>query len=187
MKEMKEMKIIPVTIEDKINLVKWCARNFKSPSREVHTIFNTLFNNKKLLEKVKFVESNTKVSRALTIKSSDVAGAYGSPVIYTRDNNPNATTAKAINDLFDESHNFYIQLEFKDKFKTPEFVAALDVNPFVKTVEVTPSAEELEYINETLIKAREQYEKEETYKLIDKALDERDEDAFFRLTSNTIL
>jgi len=165
-----------VSVEKKREFIKWFLNNFQSKWRESVWTLNYLMSHDQLLQKVHFIENaRGNYSRAIFISTTCVETK---PFMFYRNGSSGTDPDKAFQHIrHNRDEDIYIELNFADKYKFPQFVDVLEGEvsdetelPFTERLELAQVVNDLE----KLAKAQ----------LIDHALDTRNEELFRKLIAN---
>ncbi|MEB9683749.1 hypothetical protein BK742_13785 [Bacillus thuringiensis serovar pingluonsis] len=165
-----------VSVEQKREFVKWFLNNFQCKWRESVWTLNYLMSHDQLLQQVHFVENaRGNYSRAIFISTTCVETK---PFVFYRNGLVGTDPDKAFQHIrHNRDEDIYIELNFADKYKYPQFIEVLEGGasdetelPFTERLELAQVVNDLE----KLAKAQ----------LIDYALDTRNEELFRKLIAN---
>ncbi|PEM55375.1 YpiB family protein [Bacillus wiedmannii] len=165
-----------VSVEQKREFIKWFLNNFQSKWRESVWFLNYVMSHDQLMKKVHFVENaRGNYSRAIFISTTCVETK---PFVFYRNGSSGTDPEKAFQHIrHNRDEDIYIELNFADKYKYPQFIEVLEGGvsdetelPFTERLELAQVVSNLE----NLAKAQ----------LIDYALDTRNEELFRKLIAN---
>ncbi|PGU48390.1 YpiB family protein [Bacillus cereus] len=165
-----------VSVEKKREFIKWFLNNFQSKWRESVWTLNYLMSHDQLLKKVHFIENaRGNYSRAIFISTTCVETK---PFMFYRNGSSGTDPDKAFQHIrHNRDEDIYIELNFADKYKFPQFVDVLEGE--VSDDTELPLTERLE-----LAQVVNDLEKLAKAQLIDYALDTRNEELFRKLIAN---
>ncbi|OOR22784.1 YpiB family protein [Bacillus wiedmannii] len=165
-----------VSVEKKREFVKWFLNNFQSKWRESVWILNYLMSHDQLMQKVHFVENaRGNYSRAISISTTCLETK---PFVFYRNGSFGTDPDKAFQHIrYNRDEEIYIELNFADKYKYPQFIEVLEGGASDETE--LPLTERLE-----LAQVFNDLEKIGKAQLIDYALDTRNEELFRKLITN---
>ncbi|CAM4390514.1 hypothetical protein BAMA_15535 [Bacillus manliponensis] len=166
-----------VSVEQKKKFLQWFLDNYLLKWRESMWILTYLLSNEILLKKVRFVEeAENGYPRALFISAQCVKTT---PLLFYKNNEAvSENPERAFNSIrLNRDEDIYIELNFNDRYKVTQFLEVLEDETSDETDLVDKELQELEsFIQEMQLIGRRQ--------LIDRALDQRDEELFKKLVAN---
>ncbi|WNF38967.1 ReoY family proteolytic degradation factor [Bacillaceae bacterium IKA-2] len=166
-------------IEKKIFL-KWFLNNYQLKRRECAWLLNYLMSDDQIMEKVHFLENIEYCPKSLIISANDVESI---PFSFQKRQHVTMDAEKSFHDIrLNKEEDIFIQLNFKDAKKNPQFIAVLEDNPFAPIDKDTEQAFSV-MANLVVDQARYQFLKKQLLEKIDAALDSGDKDSFFIYTN----
>jgi uncharacterized protein YpiB (UPF0302 family) len=170
----------PVSVNEKKDFIRWFLNHYQLKRRECVWILNYLMSHDQLMEKVHFVEQAQYCPRGIIMSAHCVDEV---PFRFYKENIMTTDAEKSFHDIrLNREEDIYIQLNFRASFKAPQFAAVLEENPFMpKNLQL--SEKERQLAEKFLISSIEKFQKEKLMKQIDEALDQKDQEAFIKLTS----
>ncbi|MFN7252220.1 MAG: ReoY family proteolytic degradation factor [Anaerobacillus sp.] len=166
-----------ISVLEKKDFLKWFLNNYQLKRRECAWLLNYLMSDDDLMEKVHFVESAEYCPKSLIISANDVDSI---PFSFQKRQHVTMDAEKSFHDIrLNKEEEIYIQLNFKDAKKNPQYVSVLEDNPFIP---IDKDTEKLFSLFADLIidQAKYQFEKKRLLQLIDEALDTGDKDNFLK-------
>ncbi|TMW73584.1 ReoY family proteolytic degradation factor [Alteribacter natronophilus] len=168
-----------VPVMEKRDFLKWFLDQYQLKRRECAWLLNFLMSDDILMERVHFVEQADYCPKALMISTSDVECV---PFAFHKNQHVTMDAEKSFHDIrLNRNEDIFIQLNFKDKHLTPQYVAVLEENPYLPVNEEETNVHQLmaEMILERSIRTErmKRIEKE-----IDAALAAGDKSDFYRLS-----
>jgi uncharacterized protein YpiB (UPF0302 family) len=167
-----------ITNKEKKDFIDWFIKNHKTKSRSSQSLLTLIAGNDKVVENIVFVNENKNYPKYLVISTDEVDGHK---MLYIENGNGNVVFEFAeilMKIRINLKDKLYINLNFKDKEKSPEYSLVAEIEPANSlNTEVPLIAEEL--IKETEKELRKYY----LLKEIDKALDDKNRKLFITLTN----
>ncbi|AQQ53620.1 ReoY family proteolytic degradation factor [Planococcus lenghuensis] len=168
-----------ISIDEKKQFVRWFLENHRMKRRECIWILNYLLGHNHLLDKTHFVEDAHYCPRAMVISTTESKDV---PFRFYRGHLMTADAEKTFHDLrLHPDEELYVQLNFRNLPRSPEYVAVLEENPFIPEDEAITETDRLA-AEELLSDSMQTIQEEALLKQIDEALDAEDRDAFFQLS-----
>jgi uncharacterized protein YpiB (UPF0302 family) len=165
-----------VTVEEKKEFLRWFLSNYQLRRRESVWILNYLMSNDQLMHKLHFVENAQYCPRGIIMSThcvDDVPFRFYKSDVMTTD------AEKCFHDIrLNRQQDVYIQLNFKDKNKSMEYLGVLEENPFYESDTTTFEEEAVHFLDYCLYEFRV----ERLKKQIDEAIDAGDKELFMKLT-----
>lgn len=164
---------------EKRDFLKWFLEQHQLKRRECAWLLNFLMSDDYLMERVHFVEQAEFCPKALMISAVDVDSI---PFAFHKNKHVTMDAEKSFHDIrLNRKEDIYIQLNFKDKHLSPQYIAVLEENPFAPTSKNESKVNSL--LAEMLLdESIRLFRKEELRKKIDQALEKRDKEAFHELS-----
>lgn len=168
----------PVPVMEKRDFLKWFLEEYKLKRRECTWLLNFLMSDNYLMERVHFVEDAELCPKAILISTNDVDSVA---FAFHKESHVTMDAEKSFHDIrLNREEDIYIQLNFKDKHLSPQYVAVLEENPFTPTDENKSNL--LSLLAEiSLDEAQRQFQLQALEKKIDEALEKRDKESFKKL------
>jgi uncharacterized protein YpiB (UPF0302 family) len=165
-----------VTIEQKKEFLRWFLSNYQLRRRESVWILNYLMSNDQLMHKVHFVENAQYCPRGIIMSTHCVDDV---PFKFNKDDLITTDAEKCFHDIrLNREQDVYIQLNFKDKNKSMEYLGVLEENPFYESDTTAFEEEAVHFLDYCLYEFRV----ERLKKQIDEAIDAGDKELFMKLT-----
>lgn len=170
-----------MTVQEKKEFVRWFLKRYKLKRRECVWILNYLLAHEALLENIHFVEEAHYAPRAMVITTMN---SDSIPFRFYKGNLMTADAEKSFHDLrLHPEEKMYIQLNYRDKHSCPQYARVQEDNQYMpEDLKGLPKTERDE-VRHFLDSLAEGQRKKALMDLIDKALDERDKDAFMQWTN----
>ncbi len=169
-----------ISILEKKDFLKWFLNNFQLKRRECAWLLNYLMSDDQLMEKVHFVENAEYCPKSLIISANDVDCI---PFSFHKRQHVTMDAEKSFHDIrLNKEEEIYIQLNFKDAKKNPQYVAVLEDNPFIPIDKETEKIYSL-FADLIIDKAMFQFEKKQLTEKIDQALDSGDKESFIKYSN----
>ena len=168
-----------ITITEKKEFLRWFLNQYQLKKRESVWILNYLLSQDVLVKKLRFVEFVQYCPRGIYMSThcSEAASFR-----FYKQNIMTTDPEKALHDLrLHREEEIYIQLNFRDSFQCPNYLAVLEDNPYIpkhlleNEHDGIQAEEFLQYVSVS-------YERARLKKEIDLALDENDKEKFQKLT-----
>ncbi|PTL40357.1 ReoY family proteolytic degradation factor [Alkalicoccus saliphilus] len=119
----------PIPVMEKRDFLKWFLEKYQLKRRECAWLLNFLMSDDILMERVHFVEQAEHCPKALMISANDVDQV---PFAFHKNHHVTMDAEKSFHDIrLNRSEDIYIQLNFKNKYTLPQYVAVLEENPFL--------------------------------------------------------
>lgn len=163
-----------VTTESKKEFIKWFQNNYTFKRRECTWMFNHFISNEDVLSRMKFV-FNTKSYPNVIIMSTICSDKE--PLLYCNQMVKSTDAEKMFHKIrISKDEVFHIQLNFKDNGTCTRYLSILEDEVMEKEI-----ASKIDiFMDKMLLKGKIELLK----KQIDKALDDRDEKEFYKLTND---
>lgn len=162
-----------VSVKEKRAFLKWLLNNYTLKQREAVWILNYVASEDKLMDRIHFVE-NAKFANHGVIMSTTCDKE--TPFAFCEENIMSTDAEKSFHKIRSIRHHtddkIYIQINFKNKLQTHQYLAVLEENPYFKND--IPSIEIMQDANKFI----EEMEKNNVKHLIDLALDAKDQERF---------
>lgn len=170
-----------ITVEDKKQFLYWFISHHTLANRQVIWILNHIYQHHVMLEKVHFVEHAEKAPRGMIVNTIDIEADQD--FSYIRRDKVYHSTEVALHEVkFDWSTPLYIEVNFVDQMRSPEYLRVLEDNPFYDWNQTVP--EELQdFITLQLKKTRLAHQLKRIDAEIDRALETNDKAGFMKLTT----
>jgi len=169
----------PVSVNEKKEFIRWFLNHYQLKRRECVWILNYLMSHDQLMEKVHFVEYAEYCPRGIVMSTQCVDDV---PFRFYKDSVMTTDAEKSFHDIrLNRDQDIYIQLKFKQVHQSYQYVAVLEVNPYMPDI-IQISEQERELAEKFLETSIKNFHIEKLRKAIDTALDNRDEKQFFILT-----
>ncbi|WP_026689498.1 ReoY family proteolytic degradation factor [Alteribacter aurantiacus] len=118
-----------VPVMEKRDFLKWFLDQYQLKRRECAWLLNFLMSDDILMERVHFVEQADYCPKALMISTNDVDSV---PFAFHKNQHVTMDAEKSFHDIrLNRNEEIFIQLNFKDKQMTPQYVAVLEENPYL--------------------------------------------------------
>ncbi|MGA9175027.1 MAG: ReoY family proteolytic degradation factor [Thermoactinomyces sp.] len=172
-----------VSVAEKKEFIHWFLQKYELQKKEAAWLLSYLSSSDELLKHVHFVDHVRRLPKSMMIstKCSKMISFR-----FTKNKRVGADVETAFYDIRTYPHeDLYIGLYFKDRAKSPEYAAVLEVNPMEKHDLVQDHLLSL-FAEMLLDQAVKEFQRRELYKKIDHALEERDEQAFLQLSEQWI-
>lgn len=168
-----------ISILEKKDFLKWFLNSYQLKRRECAWLLNYLMSDDQLLEKVHFVENAEYCPKSLIISANDVDCI---PFSFHKNQHVTMDAEKSFHDIrLNKEEEVYIQLNFKDAKKIPQYMAVLEDNPFIPIDQETEKIYSL-FADLIIDQATYNFEKNQLIKKIDEALDSGDKENFLKYT-----
>ncbi len=126
---------------EKRDFLKWFLDQYQLKRRECAWLLNFLMSDDILMERVHFVEQADYCPKALMISTNDVDCV---PFAFHKNQHVTMDAEKSFHDIrLNRSEDIFIQLNFKDKQMTPQYVAVLEENPYLPVNEEETNVQQL--------------------------------------------
>lgn len=166
-----------ISVLEKKDFLKWFLNNYQLKRRECAWLLNYLMSDDHLMEKVHFVENAEYCPKSLIISANDVDCI---PFSFHKRQHVTMDAEKSFHDIrLNKEEEIYIQLNFKDAKKNPQYVSVLEDNPFTPIDKDTEKIYSL-FADLIIDQAKYQFEKKRLLQLIDDALDSGDKESFLK-------
>ncbi len=166
-----------ISVIEKKDFLKWFLNHYQLKRRECAWLLNYLMSDDYLMEKVHFVENVEYCPKGLVISANDVECI---PFSFQKKQHVTMDAEKSFHDIrLNKEEEIYIQLNFKDAKKNPQFVAVLEDNPFTPIDKDTEKIFSL-FADLVIDHVKYQFEKKRLLEQIDLALDTGDKENFFK-------
>lgn len=169
----------PVSVNEKKDFIRWFLNHYQLKRRECVWILNYLMSHDQLMEKVHFVEQAQYCPKGLVMSTHCVEEV---PFRFYKENVMTTDAEKSFHDIrLNREEDIYIQLNFHASNKAHQYAAVLEENPFMpKSLQI---GEKERLIAERFLTASiDKFQRESLLQKIDEALDNNDEETFFKLT-----
>ncbi|MFD1038679.1 ReoY family proteolytic degradation factor [Virgibacillus byunsanensis] len=168
----------PISAEEKKTFIQWFLNHYQLKKRESVWILNYLINHNKILSHVHFVHDVKFCPRGI-IMSSHCSEEI--PFRFYKNSFVTTDAEKSFHDIrLNQNDALYIQLNFNQSHQNPLYVSVIEENPFIpETYFITKQDQEI--ARNLLDKSLFEYKKRIIEESIDRSLDEKDQETFFRL------
>ncbi|OIJ14796.1 hypothetical protein BKP37_07405 [Anaerobacillus alkalilacustris] len=164
-----------ISVLEKKDFLKWFLNKYQLKRRECAWLLNYLMSDDQLMEKVHFVENAEYCPKSLIISANDVDCI---PFSFHKRQHVTMDAEKSFHDIrLNKEEEIYIQLNFRDSKKIPQYIAVLEENPFVPIDKETEKVYSL-FADLIIDQASYQFEKKQLLKKIDESLDNGDKESF---------
>ncbi len=169
-----------VSLNDKKEFFRWFFNHYQLKRRESVWILNYLMSHEQLLQKVHFVEDAQFCPRGLVMSTHCSREV---PFRFYKENIMTTDAEKSFHDIrLERGHqDIYIQINFKNSHSTQKYIAVLEENPYARD-NTSLSEEELGNVGKFLDHSLAQYKRLRIQQAIDDALDQKNEELFYKLT-----
>lgn len=168
-----------ISVIEKKDFLKWFLNHYQLKRRECAWLLNYLMSDDQLMEKVHFVENAEYCPKSLIISANDVDSI---PFSFHKRQHVTMDAEKSFHDIrLNKDEEIYIQLNFKDAKKNPQFVAVLEDNPFSPIDKDTEKIYSL-FADLIIDQANYRFKKHQLNEKINRSLDEGDKDSFLKYT-----
>lgn len=172
--------VIQITVEAKKAFISWFLDRYQLKRRESMWILNYLLNHDIVLNKVHFVEHVSKTPRG--IKMSTV-GVESEPFLFYKDGKVFTDPEQAFHEVrLNWRDDMYLELSFRDPWKTEQYLAVLEDNPYHKWNDQI-SSEVIYEVDDAMRKLDLINQKNQLLTDIDQALELGDKLQFINLSS----
>jgi len=168
-----------ISVLEKKDFLKWFLNNYQLKRRECAWLLNYLMSDDQLMEKVHFVDDAEYCPKSLVISANDVDSI---PFSFHKRQHVTMDAEKSFHDIrLNKEEELFIQLNFKDAKKNPQFVAVLEDNPFIP---IDKDTEKMYCLLAEMVidQATFHFQKKQLLEKIDKALDHGDKENFLIYT-----
>lgn len=167
-----------VTVQDKKEFIGWFLNEYRMKKRESTWILKYLHNHHDILENVHFVREAKLCPRGIVISTQC---SREKPFCFYKDHLTTADAEKTFHDIrLNKDEPLFIQLNFKKAHQNAYYAAVLEENPYKPE---TSCREDVLHAEHLLKKTLYEYQISECMRKIDKALDENDQNAFYKWAS----
>jgi uncharacterized protein YpiB (UPF0302 family) len=170
----------PVSVNEKKEFVRWFLNHYQLKRRECVWILNYLMSHDQLMRKVHFVEQAQYCPRGLIMSTHCVDDV---PFRFYKENVMTTDAEKSFHDIrLNRDQDIFIQLNFRSAFHCTNYVAVLEENAYIpKHLQVNEKDQLIaeRFLKETI----RNHQREKLLKKIDKALDQKNESEFKKLSS----
>ncbi|WP_312087071.1 ReoY family proteolytic degradation factor [Exiguobacterium sp.] len=164
-------------IERKQRFLRRILTYYTLKRREAKWIIDYWLRNEAKLEQVHFVQNATFAPKAIIMTTY---GFDAEPFLFKKGDVPTIDPEKAYHDIRLTSEDIYIELNFQGMMMDDEYLSLLEENPFRPEVAVEPRlADEATHFIAVTVNRQEE---ERLVRLIDEALDARDQHRFHSLS-----
>ncbi|WP_172369604.1 ReoY family proteolytic degradation factor [Sporosarcina jiandibaonis] len=167
-----------ISVQTKKEFIRWFLKRYQLKRRECVWILHYLLNHEENLKNVHFTDEAHYCPRAMiisTTKSLDI------PFRFYKGNLMTADAEKTFHDMTHHAHEkLYIQLNYPNKHICEKYVTVLEDNQYLPVEEIGKGVKQ--DAEQLIVEMEERLVKAEYDRLIDAALDERDDKAFMYLT-----
>ncbi|EFI84549.1 Uncharacterized conserved protein [Listeria grayi] len=165
-----------ISINDKKDFIRWLLDNHQMKIRESMWVLNYIAGHDQILKYAHFVDSLEGYKRGLSL------GAHGSnaePFRFFKENIVTTDPEKAFHDIrLNWDEDLYIELHFSGARLSPEYALVREENPHALLhLDDEAKDEAKTFLDESI----SVFAKENLMKQVDKALDERNEEDFYKL------
>ncbi|MGJ9382027.1 hypothetical protein CR203_09500 [Salipaludibacillus neizhouensis] len=118
-----------VPVMEKRDFLKWFLEEYQLKRRECAWLLNFLMSDDILIERVHFVEQAEHCPKALMISANNVEHV---PFAFHKNQHVTMDAEKSFHDIrLNRNEDIFIQLNFKNKQKIPQYLAVLEENPYL--------------------------------------------------------
>ncbi|UCZ54792.1 ReoY family proteolytic degradation factor [Bacillus shivajii] len=168
----------PIPVMEKRDFLKWFLDQYQLKRRECAWLLNFLISDDVLMERVHFVEKAEYCPKALLISANDVESV---PFAFHKNQHVTMDAEKSFHDIrLNRNEDIYIQLNFKGKHSSPQYLAILEENPYLPINKEEASLQSL-FAEMVLDHSIKMYELNVLEREIDQALLDGDERTFHKL------
>lgn len=171
---------IQVSLEEKKSFIGWFLDRHQLKRRESMWILNYLLNHDVVLNKVHFVEHAESTSRGMMMST---IGMDNEPFLFFKDGKVFSDPEQAFHEVRLNWHeDMYLELIFREPWKTEQYLAVLEDNPYHKWNETIPKEmkEEVDFGIQQLTLSEK---KNSLLKLIDDTLETGNRKEFVKYTT----
>lgn len=168
-----------VSVLEKKDFIKWFLNHYQLKKRECVWLLNYLVSDDQLMEKVHFVEKAEYCPKAIIMSAQCTDGV---PFRFYKQNVLTTDAEKSFHDIrLNQDEDIYIELNFNSSRLTPEYASVLEENPHLPPNMVTDKKYGL-WAELILDQSINEFKRKTILMQIDKALDEKDEASFQKLS-----
>ena len=121
---------IQITLEAKKTFISWFLDRYQLKRRESMWILNYLLNHDIVLNKVHFVEQVSKTPRGIMMST---VGVESEPFLFYKDGKVFTDPEQAFHEVrLNWREDMYLELSFREPWKTEQYLAVLEDNPYHK-------------------------------------------------------
>ncbi|MDY0405707.1 ReoY family proteolytic degradation factor [Virgibacillus sp. 179-BFC.A HS] len=169
----------PISVNEKKNFIQWFLNHYQLKKRESVWILNYLINHDDILEHIHFVREAKLCPRSIII-SSDCSKEV--PFRFYKNHIVTTDAEKSFHDIrLNRDEDLFIELHFKNDHQNAMYVAVLEENPFIPP-EHSITKQDEETANNLLHYILYEHQIKRIKEKIDRALDERNNSEFARLS-----
>lgn len=167
-----------VSVQDKKGFIQWFLNQYQLKKRESVWIFNYLLNHDHILKNVHFIREAARFCPRAVIMSTQCSQEV--PFRFYKSQLITTDPEKSFHEIrLNHKEPLYIQLNFRDVKQNAVYAAVLEENPFIPDDYFVASADK-RLAKELLNKLEFDYQRALLLKDIDKALDEKNEQNFYK-------
>lgn len=172
---------IKVPLEAKKVFLGWFLDRHQLKRRESMWILNYLLNHDIVLNKVHFVESVDTTPRGMMMSS---VGTDNEPFLFYKDGSLFNDPEQAFHEVRLNWHeDIYVELIFRDPWKSPQYLAVLEDNPYHKWNDFV-SSELKKEVEHALAALSLSEQKQQIMSQVDEALEAGDREGFIQLSND---
>jgi len=168
-----------ISIAEKKGFLKWFLKHYRFHKRECVWLLNYFISDDTIMENLRFVENAEYCPKAIimsTVCSNDVPFRFYKESIVTSD------VEKSFHDIrLNPEEIVHIQLNFHKANKNPQYISVLEENPYLPE-SLQPDKQYAVWADMVLDEAFQSFRHHRLLEAIDKALDQKNEEAFHQLT-----
>lgn len=166
-----------ISVNEKRDFLKWFLNHYHLKSRECVWLLNYVISDDHLLGLFRFVDNVKGCHRSMVISEKSVtnqAFEYNKQHVKTDD------PEKAFHDIrLNQTEPIFIQVNFSSPYRTTEYVAVLEDNPFCQKTVHDRFGDAVDHV---ISKVEKNFLNETLQREIDDALDRGDKEKFKRLS-----
>lgn len=122
--------VIQITLEAKKAFISWFLDCYQLKRRESMWILNYLLNHDIVLNKVHFIEHVNKTPRGIMMST---VGVESEPFLFYKDGKVFTDPEQAFHEVrLNWRDDMYLELSFREPWKTEQYLAVLEDNPYYK-------------------------------------------------------
>ncbi|WP_026694833.1 ReoY family proteolytic degradation factor [Peribacillus kribbensis] len=170
----------PVSVNEKKEFIRWFLNHYQLKRRECVWILNYLISHDQLMKKVHFVEQANLCPRGLIMSTHCVDEA---PFRFYKANIMTTDAEKSFHDIrLNRDEEIYIQLNFRAAYSSHQYAAVLEENPFMPKNSLSNEKDKI-LAEQFLETSLAMFQRDKLMELIDRALDQQNEEEFHRLSA----
>jgi len=167
-----------VTTNEKAQFIRWFIDTYHVRKRSIVWFLNFLLHDQKRLAHIHLTTDAIYCPRAAQIMWEDghVSFQFKKGTVWTTD------VEKAFHDLqMLEEEPFYLEFQFPKREQSPEYAAVAVEHPYMPVNELQRAKDRVS-VERVILETTDAFERDEIKRQIDRALDEKDEEAFLYWT-----